>query len=498
MSETQAERRSTINHELFSITAEMKEAMEKARISELGRFADFEDGGCYEGKNNFRAYDQNQSFFITVTKDKFLDAGHPAAIIDTIIERLDLETLYVQYSKEGNPPYHPKMMLKIVFYGYYTGIMSCRTIWDSVTNRSDFMYLAAGQVPNFRTINDFRLRHLEDLPGLFTQIVFLCEELDMLDFEHMAVDGQKIQASANYKNSKNLKGIKKEYAKVKEGMRKLLEKEVNEYFTEATQKRRVSALEQKMDKLGSFQKVLEELNNEDKRINMVDPDAPIMTHKDGQKLPSYSHQSARDGKCGVVTAVQSTQNNDLPQDLLPLVSCHARSVVINVVYFSPEQWEGIMVRYRITLTEEERKCLKSITSKGKHRSQKVINALILLNCDEGAFQTKRSTNEQVVSVLKISMKKIDRVKKRFVEEGLYVALNGHKGKRVYEKKADGDLEAHLVAISCSEPPEGFARWSLRALADRVVELNYIDNISYETVRRVLKKTKLNRGKNKAG
>ncbi len=157
-----------------------------------------------------------------------------------------------------------------------------------------------------------------------------------------------------------------------------------------------------------------------------------------------------------------------------------------------------MVRYRITLTEEERKELKSITSKGRHRSQKVINALILLNCDEGDFQTKRSTNEQVASVLKISMKKIGRVKKRFVEEGLDVALNGHKGKRVYEKKADGDLEAHLVALSCSEPPEGFARWSLRLLADRVVELNYIDSISYETVRRVLKKTKLNRGKNRAG
>jgi len=319
MSETQAELRSTINHELFSITDEMKEAMEKARISQLGRFADFEDAGGYEVKNNFRAYDQNQSFFITVTKDKFLDAGHPAAIIDTVIERLDLEGLYIQYSKEGNPPYHPKMMLKIVFYGYYTGIMSCRTIWDSVINRSDFMYLAAGQVPNFRTINEFRLRHLEDLAGLFTQIVFLCEELDMLDFEHMAVDGQKIQASANYKNSKNLKGIKKEYGKVKEGMGKLLEKEVNEYFTEGTRKKRVSALEKKLDNLGSFQKVLEELNDEEKRINMVDPDAPIMTHKDGQKLPSYSHQSARDGKCGVVTAVQSTQNNDLPEDLLPLV-----------------------------------------------------------------------------------------------------------------------------------------------------------------------------------
>ena len=146
-----------------------------------------------------------------------------------------------------------------------------------------------------------------------------------------------------------------------------------------------------------------------------------------------------------------------------------------------------MVRYRITLTEEERKDLKGISSKGKHRSQKVINALILLNSDEGDFQTKRSTNEQVASVLKISMKKIDRVKKRFVEESFDIALNGHKGKRVYEKKADGDLEAHLVAISCSEPPEGFTRWSLRMLADRVVELNYVDSISYETVRRVLKK-----------
>jgi hypothetical protein len=65
-------------------------------------------------------------------------------------------------------------------------------------------------------------------------------------------------------------------------------------------------------------------------------------------------------------------------------------------------------------------------------------------------------------------------------------------------KADGDFEAHLVALSCSEPPEGFERWSLRLLADKVVELDYIDSISYETVRRVLKKTKLSRGKRKDG
>ena len=146
-----------------------------------------------------------------------------------------------------------------------------------------------------------------------------------------------------------------------------------------------------------------------------------------------------------------------------------------------------MKKYKVTLTKEERSELKTLTSKGSHRSQKVLNALILLNCDESEFQDNRSINELVASVLQISMKKIDRVKKRFVEEGFDIAINGRKGERVYAKKADGDFEAHLVALSCSEPPEGFARWSLRLLADRVVELNYIDNISHETVRRVLKK-----------
>ena len=149
-----------------------------------------------------------------------------------------------------------------------------------------------------------------------------------------------------------------------------------------------------------------------------------------------------------------------------------------------------MKKYVVTLLEEEREALGALTSKGKHRSQKILNALILLGCDAGEFQTERSTNEEIARVLKISMRKIDRVKRRFVVDGLEVCLNGTKGSRVYAKKADGDLEAHLVALSCSDPPEGFARWSLRLLADQVVELGYIDSVSHETVRRVLKKTKL--------
>ncbi len=157
-----------------------------------------------------------------------------------------------------------------------------------------------------------------------------------------------------------------------------------------------------------------------------------------------------------------------------------------------------MKKFIVTLTADERKDLAGITSKGQHRSQKLLNALTLLACDEGKHQKKRSKNEEIARVLNTSMRKIDRVKKRFVIDGLDVALHGRKGSRVYDKKADGDFEAHLVALSCSDPPEGFSRWTLRLLAEKVVELDYIDNISHETVRRVLKKTSSSLGSGKGG
>lgn len=157
-----------------------------------------------------------------------------------------------------------------------------------------------------------------------------------------------------------------------------------------------------------------------------------------------------------------------------------------------------MNKYVVTLTEPERKLLRDIVQRGSHKSRKVLNALILLNCDRGAFQDRRNKNEDVASVLKIGMRKIDRIKKQFVQEGMDVALNGRKSQQLYRKKVDGEVEAHLVALSCRKPPEGHARWSLRLLANKAVELHYIDSISYETVRRTLKKTKSSPGEKSAG
>ena len=146
-----------------------------------------------------------------------------------------------------------------------------------------------------------------------------------------------------------------------------------------------------------------------------------------------------------------------------------------------------MEHYKVTLSEQEKIQLRDIANKGSHAAAKVINALILLNCDQSEGRSERPRSLDIAVMLGISPRKVDRVKKKFVQEGLEPALNRQASRREYDLKIDGRAEAQLVAMSCSAPPEGHARWSLRLLADRLVQLEYVDSVSYETVRRTLKK-----------
>lgn len=151
-----------------------------------------------------------------------------------------------------------------------------------------------------------------------------------------------------------------------------------------------------------------------------------------------------------------------------------------------------MVRYKVTLTKTEREELKTIVNKGKHSSLQFRNACILLNCDEGKFGQKLA-NDQIAQVLQVNSKTVERLKQRFVEEGFDVCMDRKPYPAKQKLKTDGDFEAHLIAISCSKSPKGYARWSLRMLADKMVELKYSEKVSHETVRQVLKKTNLSRG-----
>lgn len=144
-------------------------------------------------------------------------------------------------------------------------------------------------------------------------------------------------------------------------------------------------------------------------------------------------------------------------------------------------------KYMVTLTDEERRSLRSLVSSGRGAARKLTHARILLQADSGEGGVGW-TDERICEGLGVGVSTVERVRKRFVEEGLEAALAPAKSSRVYERKLDGDGEAHLLALACGEPPEGRNRWTLRLLAGRMVALEYVDGLSYETVRGVLKKT----------
>ncbi len=149
-------------------------------------------------------------------------------------------------------------------------------------------------------------------------------------------------------------------------------------------------------------------------------------------------------------------------------------------------------KYVVRLTAEERKKLKQMVNKGKVAAYKRLHAQILLKADESE-RGPAWTDQKIAESFEVSTRSIERIRKNLVEGGIDAATcRASGGGR--KRKLDGSAEAHLIALACSNPPEGRCQWTLQLLADKIVELKYVDTLSYETVRRVLKKTKSNRGK----
>lgn len=144
-------------------------------------------------------------------------------------------------------------------------------------------------------------------------------------------------------------------------------------------------------------------------------------------------------------------------------------------------------KYIVTLTAEERGFLRDLISKGKAAAFKQRHARILLKTDQGP-QGDGWTDEKIEQALEVNTRTVERLRRRFVEEGLEATLQRKEQKNRRAKKIDGEAEAQLVAIACSKPPEGRKSWTLKLLTDQLVSLDIVDSVSLETVRKTLKKT----------
>lgn len=146
-------------------------------------------------------------------------------------------------------------------------------------------------------------------------------------------------------------------------------------------------------------------------------------------------------------------------------------------------------KYLVELNEEQRQQLERITSSGIYPARQIKHAQILLKSD----RKEDWSYEQIAKAFDVTAVTIAKVRKTYIHHGLEAALQRKKPDREYEYALDGEAEAHLMALACSEPPAGREHWSLRLLQDRFVKLGYADSISHETIRRVLKKKKLSLG-----
>lgn len=149
-------------------------------------------------------------------------------------------------------------------------------------------------------------------------------------------------------------------------------------------------------------------------------------------------------------------------------------------------------KYFVKLTETERSQLKEMISSGETSAREIRRAYILLKSDSSAGGPSWDY-QAICDAYEVSSLTVYNVRKNYTEGGLERAIRHKKPERVYKRRLDGEAEAHLIALVCGQPPEGYKQWSLRLIRDRFVELDYVDTISYETIRTTLKKTNLSPG-----
>jgi transposase len=226
---------------------------------------------------NVRPYNQNQMELFPPSVRSLIADDHLCMVVNDVIDTLDLSCLYKKVASEGNPPYHPVMMLKILFYAYAKGTFSSRKIADAVKENVGFIFLAAWQKLDFRTISDFRKNNLKELGFLFAQIVLLCRELGMVKLGHVSIDGTKIKANASDTKTYDGRRIERKIARWLDQADAPDQQEDQRFGKDNTGDELpedIRSQQQRIQRLNELKKLLDKGDRE--KINMTDPVAVFM------------------------------------------------------------------------------------------------------------------------------------------------------------------------------------------------------------------------------
>lgn len=268
---------------------------------------------------NVKPYNQNQMELFPPSVQNLIEDDHLCMVVNDVVKELDLSCLYKKVSAEGNPPYHPVMMLKVLLYAYATGIFSSRKIAKSVKEHVPFIFLAAWQKPDFRTISDFRKNNLEELGMLFAQVVMMCKQLGMVKLGHVAIDGTKIKANASDAKTYDIRRIDREIKRLLDEAEAADQQEDLLYGADQTGDEIPEDIRDQSQRIAKLKDLKKQLKQRQKqKINKTDPDAVFMKTKNGIKT-SYNAQVAADKEHQVIVAADVTNEVSDVEQLLPML-----------------------------------------------------------------------------------------------------------------------------------------------------------------------------------
>ena len=268
---------------------------------------------------NLRPYCQQQSLLFPANLLDFIKDDDLCMVVDDVVNNLDLSCLYVNIASEGNMAYHPNMMLKVLFYAYTSGIFSSRKIAKALGKNIAFIYLAAWQRPDFRTINNFRKNNLKQIEDLFVQIVHLCQQLKMVKLGHISIDGSKFKANAADRKTYDRQRIEREMKRILDKADKQDQHEDALYGRDKTGDElpeHIRDRDQRIEKLKQIQQQLDKGGK--KKLNATDADAVFMKTTAGIKT-SYNAQASVDEDVQVIVAADVTNEPNDKEQLVPMI-----------------------------------------------------------------------------------------------------------------------------------------------------------------------------------
>lgn len=275
---------------------------------------------------NVRPYNNKEMLLFPACIGDYLSKDHLAWVIDEVVELLDLSCLYNKVSSIGNPPYHPSMMLKTIFYAYTQNTFSSRKIDQKLQTDVAYIFLSGMQKPDFRTISDFRKNNLEEISKLFVQIVRLCKELGLVELNHVSLDSTIIKANASKDRFYAQDRLDREEQKIKQKIDELLNnaQEIDDYedhkFGEDKRgdelPKELRDQKKRLEKLKAAKEFLEKEHLD--RINLTDNDTPLQKSH-GQFLPGYRSQASVDDKEQIIVACDVSKSAADKTELIPMI-----------------------------------------------------------------------------------------------------------------------------------------------------------------------------------